>query len=153
MDIMPAIPVDFQFSYSRDNGSLPPPYHVEIAITGGSSSECVLNFRCGYGEPGDLVQIVHAAPDNQQLTSLYAAVEKAGLFEHVWAPDPLPSVGGSTAWAEVVANGKSLRIPAGLGEEPTSRVRPFYDEIESLFSAEIWERLWQKREEWIGSYK
>lgn len=151
-----AAPEDFSFTYNYDNGSLPSPYHFEYKITVKADKTVELNYFPDYIvqagiEDATPIWIEKTSINKEKLADLYQQMEKIGVFTAVWQEPEKKIVGDSYEFLKVKANAGDFKIPSWAGERED--VKSLYSSIKSLFSAEVWQKMENQKQEYQKAYK
>lgn len=133
----------FELSYSRDNGSVPPPYRRETEIQVDRAGAGIYLRRCGYEREG-VVWRAGFHLDERQRAAFLSALAALPLTGVDWSPEQ-PTVGGPTTLIEIQANGLALRTPARLRPEQHELVDALRALIQDLVPSELREqaRSWE----------
>ncbi len=109
-----SLPTKFAVSYVFQNGSLPPPYHYELAIRiDPGRREALYHFRPGYPGQGEGTQLWRASfplglPEREALYKKLVALE----FERPWRAGPSPGVTSPIRLLTITGGRKLIRVPA-----------------------------------------
>ena len=145
-------PADFGLHYEWDTGPLPPEYHYHLTIDVQVDGNGTFAYYSGYGEQG-------TEPDYEQsfvfgvaeLDALYKEAVKDDLLRKSWQSGEL-LIGGSSAFVQIVADGKRFRSPSSAEMKTADRqaLENFATVLYGFIPVEIWqemERLQAAREE------
>ena len=143
-------PADFAFRYRWREGSVPPPDHCEYTITVAADGQGTIVFYPDYPEEGVEPWREAFAVPAAELDALHEAMAEAGVFARRWESIEDPPVGGCLEWLEVVAEGRTWRVPSTLADpEP---VQPVYAAIRRLVPAGLWADLESRRAAYQAAY-
>lgn len=143
----PAPTPAFELSYSRDNGSVPPPYRRETEIEVDRTGAGTYLRRCGY-ERDAKVWRAGFHLDERQRAAFLSALTALPLAGVDWSPAEQPTVGGPTTLIEIQANGLALRTPARLRPDQHELVDAMRALIQDLVPGELREqaRSWEAQQ-------
>lgn len=144
-------PDDFHIEYYWETGSLPPPYFYfyEIKIGPGFIGE--ITFQADYSdqEPPIWIETIEISQDD--LDGLYEMLYTIGMFDKEWLQvEDIPD-GGSATKLIVYAFGQEFTIPSYVaGGQQSKDARALYEQIESLVSQEIWDKLMALHDQYVA---
>jgi hypothetical protein len=147
-----ARPGDFKVDYEWREGSLPPPYHYEYAlsITPEGKGEIVLTPdypRAGVPKWTEEFQV-----KAERLDDLYKVLAEHGLFTQTWRKLDAPPVGGSSQTLIVTAGGKQFTVEDYLVADQKAAAQAIYDAVTGLAPQEARDRLDAKREQYMQEH-
>jgi hypothetical protein len=139
-------PPDLALRYEWREGSVPPPYHYEYAIRVGPGGQGEVLFYPDYPQHDPPVwrEEISAAPE--ALSGLFALMDRQGVFRRAWREPERHTVGGSHAWLEVTAGGRTVTVPSSLATEQAEAIAPVYEAIRALVSDGLWRSLMTRYE-------
>jgi hypothetical protein len=108
-----ALPKDFALIYTYKNGTVPPPYHYEVAIRILPGKPAVYEFRPGYPglETGAGVWKETFPLSDAEREALLKQLLSRGL-NRTWKTLASPPVGGGSATLKVTAGGRTVSVPS-----------------------------------------
>jgi len=143
------LPVDFELIYEWHAGTMPPPHHFEYTIRVISDGRGAINYFPSYDNTSVWTESLAVSKDT--LEKVYRLMAKTGVTTKAWPEAKRHPIGGSTQWLNVVANRKTVMIPA-FPEKPGG-LQEVYDAIKRLVPQTVWDKFSGLREEYIKNYK
>jgi hypothetical protein len=143
------IPKDFELIYEWHAGTMPPPHHYEYTIRVVADGRGAVNYFPSYDTTP--VWTESLAVSKSALENVYRLMTKAGVTTKAWPEAKQHPIGGETQWLNVVANRKTVMIPA-FPRDP-GNIQEVYDAIKSLVPQPVWDKLSGLREEYIRNYR
>ncbi len=140
-------PTDFTLRYDWREGTVAPPYHYEYTITLDATGQGQIVYRPDYAATPEWTEPFTVGSDLVQ--NIYSLMLQQAVFSASWEQENPPPVGGSNAWLETTASGKTYRVPAELIPAQSKRIEPVYTAIEQLVPAAIWQQLSAQRQQYI----
>lgn len=132
---------------------MPPPYHYEYSIRIGPGTQGQIVYRPDYHSDRVPTWTEAIMVTNQQLSDLYALVLDRKLLRENWGKVLDPPVGGSMHWAEIIADGKTYKIPSELQGFQQDSAEKLYEAVKALVPKETWSKLEAQREQYVEDYK
>jgi hypothetical protein len=105
-------PADLLVTYEWYEGSLPPPYHYEYSIKLQADGAGEVTMIPDYPGEGVPVWSEPFSVSRPELNTLFGVMVAEGLFRENWQAMEAPPVGGSSEQLTVVAEGRTVKIPA-----------------------------------------
>ncbi len=139
-------PPDFALRYEWRAGSMPPPFHYEYAIRVGPGAQCEILFYPDYPQHNPPVWREEISVSPEALAALHALMDKHGVFRRAWSQPEQHTVGGSHAWLEATAGGRTVTVPSALAPAQAKLIAPVYDAIRALAGEELWRSLMARYE-------
>ncbi len=143
------LPADFELIYEWHAGTMPPPHHFEFTIRVTADGRGAVNYFPSYDNTS--VWTESLAVSKQDLEKVYRLMVKTGVVTKAWPEAKRHPIGGSTQWLNVVANRKTIMIPA-FPKDPGG-LQEVYDAIHALVPQTVWDKFSGLREEYIKNYK
>jgi hypothetical protein len=143
------LPADFELIYEWHAGTMPPPHHFEYTIRVIADGRGAINYFPSYDNTSVWTESLAVSKDT--LEKVYRLMVKTGVTIKAWPEAKRHPIGGSTQWLNVVANKKTVMIPA-FPEKPGG-LQEVYDAIKSLVPQPVWDKFSGLREEYIRNYK
>jgi hypothetical protein len=140
------LPPDFALRYEWREGSVPPPYHYEYTIHVGPGAQAEILFYPDYPQHDPPVRREQLAVSPEALAAVYALMKRLGVFRRVWRQLERHTVGGSHAWLEVTAAGRTVTVPSVLAPDQAKIIAPVYEAIRALVSEPMWRSLMARYE-------
>jgi len=144
-----ALPPDFELIYEWHAGTVPPPHHYEYTIRVVADGRGAVNYFLNYDDI--TVWTESLAVSKSALEEVYRLMAKNGVTTKAWPEAKRHPVGGETQWLNVVANRKTIMIPAF--PKDAGGLPEVYDAIRALVPQPVWDKLSGLREEYIKNYK
>jgi hypothetical protein len=145
-------PEDFSVLYEWQEGSLPPPYHYEMAMRISPDGQGEVTLVPDYPS-GQVPVFSEPFPVSARaLDGLFRLMIENGLLETSWQAQEDPPVGGEVEWLTVTAGGRQVEIPAFVLPEQQSQVKAMAEALRALVPAETWERLQILKDKYIHEY-
>jgi len=141
-------PADLALRYEWREGSVPPPYHYEYTVRLGPGGQGEVVFRPDYAQHDPPVWTEAFSVPGEALAGLYALLAEAGVFTRRWRRSPRLPIGGSTAWLEATAGGRTVTVPAGLAQSQAAAIGAVYEAIRGLVPGAIWAKLLARRDDY-----
>jgi hypothetical protein len=143
------LPPDFEFIYEWHAGTMPPPHHFEYTIRVIADGRGAINYFPDYDNTS--VWTESLAVSKEALEKVCQLMVKTGVTTKAWPEAKRHPIGGSTQWLNVVANRKTIMIPA-FPRDP-GNIQKVYDAIKALVPQPVWDKFSGLREEYIRNYK
>jgi len=143
------LPADFELIYEWHAATVPPPHHFEYTIRVIADGRGVINYFLNYDYTSVWTDSFSVPRDT--LEKVYRLMVKTGILTKAWPEAGRHPIGGSTQWLEVVANKKTVSIPA-FPKDP-GNIQEVYDAIKALVPQPVWDKFSGLHEEYIKNYK
>jgi len=143
------LPPDFELIYEWHAGTMPPPHHFEYTIRVISDGRGAINYFPSYDSTP--VWTESLAVSKEAMEKVYRLMVKTGVTTKAWPEAKRHPIGGSTQWLNVVANKKTIMIPA-FPKDPGG-LQEVYDAVKALVPQPVWDKFSGLREEYIRNYK
>jgi hypothetical protein len=143
------LPPDFELDYEWHAATVPPPHHFEYTIRVIADGRGVINYFLNYDNTSVWTESLAVSKDT--LEKVYRLMTKTGVTTKAWPEAGRHPVGGSTQWLKVVADKKTVSIPA-FPRDPGA-IQEVYDAIKALVPQPVWDKFSGLREEYIKNYK
>jgi len=143
------LPPDFEFIYEWHAGTMPPPHHFEYTIRVIADGRGAINYFPDCDNTS--VWTESLAVSKEALEKVCQLMVKTGVTTKAWPEAKRHPIGGSTQWLNVVANRKTIMIPA-FPRDP-GNIQKVYDAIKALVPQPVWDKFSGLREEYIRNYK
>ncbi len=143
------LPADFELIYEWHAATVPPPHHFEYTIRVIADGRGAINYFPDYDNTS--VWTESLAVSKQALEGVYRLMTKTGVTTKAWPEAKRHPIGGSTQWLNVVANRKTVMIPA-FPKDP-GNIQEVYDAVKALVPQPVWDKFSGLREEYIKNYK
>lgn len=139
---MTARPADFSVQYQNYTAPLPPPHYSEHTIWIGPGPEGVVQM--GTGDPAAAWTERFPLFDSH-LDWLYQVMTDQGVLQGEWRSRTDVPVGSGAERATVVADGKSIAIPAFVTPDRDAAARAVFGAIRALVPQGTWDSLAARR--------
>jgi len=135
-------PVDFQFKYYWETGSLPPPYFFAYEIFVGPGAKGEIKFQADYSGDNTPIWIETIDITENDLDQLYEMLYAMGMFEKEWLQVTDTPTGGGASYLAGIAYEQAFNIPSYVaGEQQAQDAKALYEHIDSLVPKGTWDKL------------
>ena len=148
----PSRPADLRVAYEWYEGSLPPPYHYEYAITVDSTGQGRMTLVPDYRGDGVPVWTESFVVPAGQLDDLYRVFLAQGLAKTAWRQMEVPPVGGSHQVLRVTMGGRQVRVADYLTEEQRRSAAAIFDAVKALVPKDVRAGLLAKRDLYVQAH-
>jgi hypothetical protein len=139
-------PPDFALRYEWREGSVPPPYHYEYAIRVGPGGQGEVLFYPDYPQHDPPVWREELTVGPESLARLHQLMDRQGVFRRSWRQPERHTVGGSHAWLEATAGGRTVTVAPALAPDQAKIIAPVYEAIRALVGEDQWRGLMARYE-------
>ena len=140
---------DLNIRYEWQEGSLPPPYHYEYAITIKSIGDSEITMIPDYAMHDAPTWIEKFQLSPAALGALNRTLIQAGLFTREWRAQEHPSVGGSHESLDATMNDKTIHIPSYVIRDQAPATNEIFSAIKACVPQAIWDKLYTQREQYV----
>jgi hypothetical protein len=146
-------PADFNLIYEWHEGSLPPPYHYEYAITikPDGQGQIVMVPDYDFSNPPTWTETFTLTP--AALDQFYRLLIDKGLFTQHWQAQDQPPVGGGSDSVQVTAHGQQIEIPSFVIAAQAAAAEDIATAVRALAPQDLWDKLSTQREQYVREHE
>ncbi len=145
-------PDDFSVTYNWYEGSVPPPYHYEYMITIESDGAGLVTYSPDYPGADVPTWTEPFTLDSSQMDALYTQLRDLDVFNTAWSEADQVPVGGSHSNLTILADGRTVDIPAFPAQAAAS-AESAKGVVIAVVPADIWDRLSAQRDQYVQDHQ